>query len=118
MPDDTADFSEEFRTVEARMRAATEARLEARREAEEAVQIVHGRLVRTGAFEICDFSVKGQSINVVRGQHVIAVIKNVGAQQFEISRPGAGRIAGPISMSGVGEAIAGLVLEGVRPELA
>lgn len=111
MPDDTSDFSAEFRTVETRMQAAADARLEARREVDEAVQLVCERSRRTAAFEACEFSVKGKSINVVRGKHVIAVIASVGGQEFEITRPGAGKIAGPINISGVGEAIAGLVLE-------
>ena len=112
MPDDTADFSEEFHTVEKRMQAAADVRLEARREIDAAVQLVHARLTRTAAFEICDFSIKGKSISVVRGGHAIAVIASVGGQEFEITRPGAGKIAGPISIGGVGEAIAELVLEG------
>ena len=119
MPDDTTDFSEEFRTVEIRMQAAEEGRLKARQEVDEAVRLVHARLSRTAAFGNCEFPMKGKAINVVKGGHVIASIGSVGGKEFEITRPGAGKIAGPISISGVGEAIAELVLEGKtgRPEV-
>ncbi|MFT5510509.1 MAG: hypothetical protein ACI89J_003603 [Hyphomicrobiaceae bacterium] len=118
MSDDTTDFSEEFRTVETRKLAAAEARLEARREVEQVVQLVYARLGRTAAFSMCEFSVKGKTINVVKGRHVIAAISNIGGQDFEVSRPGAGKIAGPISISGVGETIAGLILDDNQPEAA
>ena len=68
-------------------------------------------LRRTEAFSACEFTLKGNSISVVRGGNVMAVIASVGGQEFDVSRPGAGKIAGPITVSGVGEAVAGLVLE-------
>ena len=111
MSEDLTDYSEEFRIVEARLKDAAEARQEARRQIEGAVQNVHGRLTRTAAFELCEFTLKGNAISVVRGGNVIGVITSANGQEFDVSRPGAGKIAGPISASGVGETIAGLVLD-------
>ena len=110
MTDDVSDFSEEVRTVEARLQAAADVRRKARQESEEAMQLVYGRLGRTPTFAKCEFALKGKSISVSRAGHVFAVITNVGGQVFDLSRPGAGKIAGDLSISGVGEAVAELVL--------
>lgn len=106
---DESDFSVEAEAVENRLRAAADVRQQARQVSEASLLLVHGRLQRTAAFAPCQFMLKGKSISVTRAGNVIAVITNTGGETYDLSRPGAGKIADGLSMSGLGEAIAELI---------